>query len=396
MKSGRLNSSSSKPRLLVVGSLPPPYSGYETATQVLMESGIRNHFRIRLLNTRTTRNPSARGRLSLANVLSTFQVLLKLIFELIRFRPHIANIPLAQNRTGFLKWLSLTFCCKVAQCKIVSRLGGASFNKFYEASTPLMQSTIRFGLCLVDTLIVRGPSLKQQFNGLVRGEQIQVVPNGFDIQGWKSGLPLKQRKTSKCLHVLYLGQVSKAKGVLDLLEAVAILEQQDRVHEYEFVVAGPIIERELNIRHIDNPENTSKAIREITDRLNLEEGLVRFVGEVSWEEKRKLYVWADVVVLPSYSEGFPYTVLEAFASECAVICTPVGALPDHLRDGEQVLFVPVNSPPSIANALIRLKDYRLRLSLTRKASQYLLENHSLNIFSIKMTEIFHQVLDPKA
>lgn len=375
-------------RLLIVGSLPPPYSGYETATEVLMSSGLDAFFDLHLVNTRTTRNPSHRGRVSASNLLATGRVLVRLVVALLRFRPHIANVPLAQNRTGFLKWMSMALVCRLGGAKVVSRLGGGSFDRFYQGSTPFMQRLIRFGLRLPATLVVRGPSLKDQFAGLVATDRISVVPNGFDVKKWQKGLVSRQVNSS--IRVLYLGQVSKAKGVFDLIEAIARLSDRER-DGFSFKIAGPIIERERNILHVDSPESTSAAIQALLTEHAVSSGAIEFTGEVSWDEKRRLYRWADVLVLPSYSEGFPYTVLEAFASGCAVICTQVGALPDYLEDGREVLFVPVATPSALAEALRKIRDDKVRKILAENGMRYLEDNHDCPVFVSRMAELFNGV-----
>lgn len=377
-------------RILVVGSLPPPYSGYETAIQTLFSSNLHQHFQMRLVDSRTTVDPSARGKLSVANALSTARILGTLILELARFKPDIANVPLAQNRTGFLKWMAFSMCCKGAGCKVVARFGGGSFDRFYSANPPFFQRLIRVGLHLVDTLVVRGHSLRQQFSGLVEPTTLTVVANGFDIQQWQKGLP--SRDQSPKTRVLYLGQVSKAKGVLDLLAAIERLQTHPDAEDFEFVIAGPIIENELNILHIDNPVSTSAVIQEQLEKCRSLKASIRMPGAVSWDEKRNLFMWADIMVCPSYSEGFPYTVLEAFASGCAVISTAVGALPDYLEHGRELCFVPVGSPESILEAMLRLRHKDIREKLNSASSQYLKATHDLEIFTKNMKAVFDSTL----
>lgn len=378
-------------RALVVGSLPPPYSGYETAIQVIFASDLHHHFQMRLLDSRTTSDPSSRGRFSTTNTFATARVLGKLVVELIRFRPDLANVPLAQNRTGFLKWMAFVLCCKAAGCKIVSRLGGGSFDEFFSASPGGMQRLIRLGLSCVDALIVRGESLKNQFSGLVDPVKLTVVPNGFDIESWEEGFP--PRMPSPKTRILYLGQVSKAKGVLDLLSAIEQLQTRPEAADFEFAIAGPVIEKELNILHIDNPASTSASIQEQVERCRSLGASIQTFGAVSWEEKRDLFARADVMVCPSYSEGFPYTVLEAFASSCSVISTPVGALVDHLEHGKELWFVPIGSPGHIVEALLDLREQGARNELNRASIRYLKTTHGLEVFTEKMRTVFDGALN---
>jgi len=63
---------------------------------------------------------------------------------------------------------------------------------------------------------------------------------------------------------------------------------------------------------------------------------------------------ADVVVLPSLSEGLPLAVLEAMACAKPVVATPVGGIPDAVVDGQTGWHVPQNDPERLAAAVLRV------------------------------------------
>lgn len=75
-------------------------------------------------------------------------------------------------------------------------------------------------------------------------------------------------------------------------------------------------------------------------------GYVADVGEV--------IAAADFAVLPSSHEGLPASILEAMAMGRTVIATPVGGVPEIVRDGVNGLLVPVGEPPALARAIERL------------------------------------------
>lgn len=60
------------------------------------------------------------------------------------------------------------------------------------------------------------------------------------------------------------------------------------------------------------------------------------VGEMPHEQVLQEFAQADMLVFPSYSEGFPYVVLEAMVSRCPIVASRVGAIPDMLTvDSEE-------------------------------------------------------------
>ncbi|HCG01580.1 MAG TPA: hypothetical protein DEV93_13660 [Chloroflexi bacterium] len=95
-------------------------------------------------------------------------------------------------------------------------------------------------------------------------------------------------------------------------------------------------------------------------------------GYQDWDGLREAYQWADVLVLPSYSEGFPRVVYEATAFGLACVVTPVGGIPARLRHGQSALFVEVGDVDSLVRALERVAgDFTLRTTLPLQAREAL-------------------------
>ena len=75
----------------------------------------------------------------------------------------------------------------------------------------------------------------------------------------------------------------------------------------------------------------------------------------------------DAFLLPSYSEGLPYALLESMAAGVPVIATPVGAIPDVVVDGTHGILVPKQDGKAIAEAFAALAADRERLSWMSRA-----------------------------
>ena len=79
---------------------------------------------------------------------------------------------------------------------------------------------------------------------------------------------------------------------------------------------------------------------------------------------------ANILVLPSFAENLPMSVIEALAHGAAVVCTPVGALPDIIEHEKTGLIVKPGDVEGLASALGRLiddQDLRRRLGENAKA-----------------------------
>ncbi|MFM2416822.1 MAG: hypothetical protein RL385_1545 [Pseudomonadota bacterium] len=126
---------------------------------------------------------------------------------------------------------------------------------------------------------------------------IAIVPNGVDMppQAERSGQGHKQS-------LVFMGRIHSKKGIRELVSAWQTLHRE--FPSWELVVAGP---DEVGMR----PELEQAAAG----------SPVRFVGEVRGDAKASLLREADAFILPSFSEGLPMTVLEAWSYGLPVLMT---------------------------------------------------------------------------
>jgi glycosyltransferase involved in cell wall biosynthesis len=165
----------------------------------------------------------------------------------------------------------------------------------------------------------------------VPSAKIAVAPIAYAARDVGSVQP-RGRRRSGPLRLLWLGQVNLRKGIQYLMEAARRLLGYD----VEFRVVGPIgISREAVA---SAPSN------------------LRFEGPLPRIETGTVYRWADVFVLPTLSDGFAVTQLEAMAHAVPVIATRnCGDVVTHERDG---LIVPIRDSHALARAIARLADDR--------------------------------------
>ncbi|EKB51327.1 glycosyltransferase family 4 protein [Cecembia lonarensis] len=124
-------------------------------------------------------------------------------------------------------------------------------------------------------------------------------------------------------YILFAGTLNQRKGYEDLIHSFSRIESINS--EWSVVFAG---------------NGEIEKGKDLVRKLNLDNRVI-FKGWVTGEEKAKLFREASIFCLPSYAEGFPMAVLDAFSYALPVIVTPVGGLPDVLKDGiNSFLFAP--------------------------------------------------------
>lgn len=161
-------------------------------------------------------------------------------------------------------------------------------------------------------VIVLSNSWKEAVNKVFCLDNIEVVYNPCTAI-------LNNKLYPKQKHILYAGTINARKGYSDMIRAFAKIA--DRHKDWKIVFAG------------NGEVEQGKALAK-------EQGIetqCKFLGWVNGEQKDKAFKEASIFCLPSYAEGFPMAVLDAWSYGLPVITTPVGGIPDVAQNGENML-----------------------------------------------------------
>lgn len=123
---------------------------------------------------------------------------------------------------------------------------------------------------------------------------------------------LTKRKMST---ILYLSRIERTKGIYEAIEAFRLLLAKYPYLQLSIAGDGREDGEVRNFIKRNNIKNTS------------------FTGYIEGNEKRKVFMEADIYLFPSYYEGMPNSVLEAMAFGLPVVATNVGGLPDFFING---------------------------------------------------------------
>lgn len=173
-------------------------------------------------------------------------------------------------------------------------------------------------------------------------QHARCIPNGCDRSIF---YPRDKRVARRALdldeeqqHILFVGRLVRLKGIQDLIQSLELLKARTKPIRLICIGQGPM-ESEL---------------RELAARLGLT-GYVLFAGPKRNQEIGQWMGAADLLCLPSYSEGSPSVILEALSSGRPVVASAVGGIPDLIDDRCGIL-VPPQSPDQLAQALDQALD----------------------------------------
>ncbi len=191
---------------------------------------------------------------------------------------------------------------------------------FYENNN-LKSADCIHALCESEYLSIRRFGLKNP---------VAIIPNGINVKK-KLGKISNRKIKSK---LLFLGRIHPKKGLVSLIKSISIINQKDPkvLKNWEFIIAGW---SELNHQN---------ELEELCNTLGISK-LVNFNGPAFEIDKQNLLNDVDAFILPSYSEGLPMSILEAWSYKLPVLMTKECNIPEGFES---------NSAIKIHNEPIRL------------------------------------------
>ncbi|NLK25669.1 MAG: glycosyltransferase family 4 protein [Euryarchaeota archaeon] len=212
----------------------------------------------------------------------------------------------------------------------------------------------------------------------------QVIHNGIDTTMFGP------RDLSECLHhfprlkgveniVLFSGRMVALKGIATALEAQRMI---DPALKANFVFAG---------------NGSQEQWRSMARHLGLDSSRCIFLGPVPYTKMPYLYPLASAFILPSYSESFPMTILEAMASGTPVIASAVGGVPEIMVNHRHGLLVPPREPRALAEAITSvLSDHRFARSLCIRARDRVQTRFSATVMAQRTAEVYRRTAEEYA
>lgn len=194
-----------------------------------------------------------------------------------------------------------------------------------------------------------------------------VSPQVVDIVAKNRDI-VKENRT-----LLFVGHVVKTKGVVELVEACK------KIENIKVRVVGTIT---------DDMRNELSALTEDAEWLEL-------VGEEPYEEVIKEMLRCDLFVLPTYTEGFPNVILESMACGCAIVTTPVGAIPEMLEEenGQRYgLLVEPQKIESLREAIVEMLDNKeLKEECRANVQKRVIERYNMDAVWKMLIKIWRSV-----
>lgn len=233
---------------------------------------------------------------------------------------------------SFLRKSLVILLAKMTGRKVVLHVHGAEFHVFYGKMPAPAQSIIRALLQSCDVIIALSQKWKAQLYQISQNPDIRVIYNPTIMQP-----PIEANGNGKkSVDFLFMGRLGKRKGVYDIIESARRLKTDNvRISLY-------------GDGEIDDVRS-SVAAAGVEDR-------VQVCGWIDGSRKDEIFRQSNVLILPSYNEGLPISVLEAMAYGMPVVASDVGGIPEAVEDGVNGYLIRPGDCDRLAESIERLAE----------------------------------------
>lgn len=259
---------------------------------------------------------------------------------------------------------------KKAGKKAVVHIHGSKYLVFYEQLNERRRKQVLQYLNSADLVLALSRDWKEKFDTIFGLENCQVLENGIDVDTYAEAITRNQETVHS---FAVLGRLGQRKGTYDLLDAVETAAVE--VPDLKCYLAG------------------DGEVEKVKEKIQ-ERGLENHISVLGWiegKEKIRLLKKISTVVLPSYHEGLPMSILEGMAAGKAIISTNVGAIPEVVGK-ENGILIEAGDIQALADALIRCcKDTELVKQMSANNVDKVHSRFSIERMHTRLAEYYEQI-----
>jgi glycosyltransferase involved in cell wall biosynthesis len=370
--------SATKHRILVVGQTPPPYGGQAIIIEKILGGQYADvelfHLRMRYSHTM-----GEVGSFQLRKVLHLVGLIFKTIACRLRWGTTILYYPPSGlAKVPMLRDIVYLICVRPWFERTIFHFHAGGLSELYDDLSPFLRRLFRAAYFHPD-LAIRSSRLNPEDGAAIQSKHECVIPYG--IRDHASEFRADARRREGPFRILYVGVLRESKGVLDLLEACAILAARgaDFTLDLMGAFASTDFKGEMRTR-LDNLGLTSRT---------------RFLGVKHGAEKYAVYQESDALCFPTYFEleTFGLVLLEAMQCGLPVVATRWRGVPSVVEDGVTGYLVPIRDPEALADGLLKLiGDPEGAARMGAHGRAHYLEHYTWERFERDMADAFRMAV----
>jgi glycosyltransferase involved in cell wall biosynthesis len=266
-------------------------------------------------------------------ILKWFLIQCRASLELARARADVDVVIFYVAYPGYLLPLVLTKLLRKKSIEVVTRSKATTTtSRLWRLQDPIL-------FTLLDGISPESRGLIKEL-GLENYGQ-KILPEGarfIDDRLYKKNKRLSERANV----VGFIGRMTREKGIVDFVHAIPLAAEEVSDLKFSIVGSGPL----------------SDWVNEQCNRLSTERGID--ITLTNWVETglADYYNELKLLVLPTYLDAFPTSILEAMACGAPVLATSVGGIPDVIVDEETGFLLESTAPERIAQRITTILNDR--------------------------------------
>jgi glycosyltransferase involved in cell wall biosynthesis len=335
-----------KTRICMFASVPPPWHGSTYAVQLLLRSHFAEAFDVCHINTGYATSVRSIGRVELRKFWLLLRYLYRLVredrrrhFDFIVITPAFSPIPFFRDAACILVATWFT------GGRVVLWSHSNDALRLYERSSHVIRHFLAYVVRRACAVVTVGDRLRANFIPFLGPERVTAIPNGLPSRRVRS-----ERDSTRFVRVLYVSNMLRAKGWMELLRAAEIVADSRPHMRVSFYGAATADSSRAEICRAFETSGYPERFR--------------YEGAVSGEKKTTVFDEADVFCLPTYypPEACPVAILEAMQAGLPVVSTEAGAIPELIVQGRGGFLVPERDVHGLAEAIAFLVDHPVERS----------------------------------
>lgn len=305
-------------KLLLIGPLENKYDLSRTGGTIVLFELLLNELRERNIDFEVI-------DLSKANYSNSLIAFLSILFQVLRKIKYNEQISLhATANSLILIGPVIVFLSKIFHRKISVRKFAGNFNAIYHNSNFIKKKLIKYVLKNSAINFFETKYLVDFFKKY--NEHTYWFPNVRRLD-LSPSLPRQYRK-----RFIYVGNIVEEKGIDEIIEAVNMLDD-----EYTIDLYGTIIDKKYSKKEFKNQN-------------------INYRGSLSSDNVLGVMNNYDVLILPSYREGYPGVIIEAFSLGIPAITTRLEGIMEMVHDRKNGLLINVKSSKELKEAMMSLNE----------------------------------------
>ena len=347
---------SKKYNILLLSPLAPPIGGISTWTDAYMKVQAKIGNKVFLVDTRKKNNSNG----FFNQVIRTFKIIYNSLTNVRKNKIDIIHINSACSYFGMLreyiiiklthrKRIPIFFHCHCDVTKYVNS----------DKKVNLFKKILNYSNCI----FVLNKQSFDYVKQLDKNKKVYLIDNFIDEDDVKFDFRIKD----EVKNIVFVGRITAPKGCNELVECAKINQ------DFTFNLVGDF-DTDFDRQKLDSVSN------------------IKYLGRKEKNEVYSIINQNDVLILPSYAEGFPMVILEAMFLGIPIITTNVGSIFDMLgNDG--CIYIEVGDVNSMNSALQKIQSKELRNSISTRNVIFAKEKYTAKTVVNRINNIYRIIRD---